>query len=340
MRYEVGRLVKGHQIAQKLTSTPANCYCLGKIERYTLVSAEINVVTGAFGYTGSYIARRLLDMEREVRTLTGHPDRPNEFGDQVRAYPYNFDNPSELRKSLEGATTLYNTYWVRFSYGGTTYEQAVENLKTLIRAAEDAGVRRIVHISITNPSIVSPLPYYKGKAETEEFIEHSKLTYGILRPNVIFGDQGILINNIAWFLRRFPVFAVPGDGEYRIQPIYVEDLADLAVALGQREDNVITDAVGPEIYTFNDLLKLIARAVGSRSRIVHVPPVLAFLLAGAVGRVVGDVVLTKEEVKGLLANLLVSSQKPTGTTKLSEWLKKNAEWIGTEYMSEVKKHFK
>lgn len=301
---------------------------------------ELNIVTGAFGYTGKYIAERLLAKGITVKTLTGHPDRSSNFGDRVEAVPYNFDKPSELAKSLEGATTLYNTYWVRFNYGEITYEKAVSNLKTLIKAAENAGVKRIVHVSITNPSIVSPLPYYKGKAEVEEAIKTSMLTYGILRPNVIFGDQGILINNIAYMLRHFPVFAVPGDGNYQIQPMYVEDLADMAVEFGARQDNVIADAVGPEIFAFNDLLTLIARTVNSNSRIIHLNPTFAYILASVIGKAVGDVVLTKEEVKGLLANLLVSSQKPTGKTKLSDWLKENADWIGTEYMSEVKKHFK
>lgn len=304
------------------------------------MSDEINVVTGAFGYTGRYITKRLLAMGKQVRTLTGHPNRPNEFGDRVSVAPFNFDNQSRLRESLEGATTLYNTYWVRFGYGQTTYEKAVANTKTLIHAAEDAGIHRIVHVSITNPSLISPLPYYKGKAEIEETIKHSKLTYGILRPNVIFGDEGILINNIAYMLRHFPIFAVPGDGSYQIQPIYVEDLADLAVALGQSQEYVTIDAVGPEIYEFNDLLKIIARTVHSNARIIHVNPTLGYILASIIGKLVGDVVLTKEEVQGLLANLLASSQKPTGKTKLSEWLSQNADWIGTQYMSEVKKHYR
>jgi len=300
----------------------------------------MDVVTGAFGYTGRHITRRLFGMGRQVKTLTGHPDRPNPFGSAVTALPFNFDNPAELVKSLWGVEVLYNTYWIRFERAGMTFQKAVENSRTLIKAAEDAGVRRVVHISATNPSEDSPLPYYKGKAAVEKAIFESKLTYAILRPSVIFGDEGILINNISWLLRHFPVFAVPGDGDYEIQPVFVEDAAQLAAALGQKHENEIVDAVGPEVFTFNDLVRVIAHNVGSRARIAHVPPSVVLFLGGVVGRIVGDVVLTENEVKGLIANLLVSGEPPTGHARLSEWLPQNADWIGTSYMSELAKHYR
>ena len=190
---------------------------------------HMNVVTGAFGYTGRYIARKLLSDGRKVRTITGHPDRENPFGDQVKAYPLDFSNPSALAETLSGATTLYNTYWVRFPRGGATFDTAVENIKTLVKAAKQAGVQRIVHISITNPSADSTLGYFRGKALVEEAIIGSGLAYSIIRPTLIFGAEDVLINNIAWFLRKFPFFAVPGDGEYLVQPVHVEDVAEAAV---------------------------------------------------------------------------------------------------------------
>ena len=299
----------------------------------------VNVVTGAFSFTGACITRRLLAMGEDVRTLTGHPDRPNEFGERVKAYAFNFDKPAQLTECMAGATVLYNTYWIRFAHGGLTFEQAVANTRTLIRAAEDAGVRRIVHVSITNPSEDSPLPYFRGKALVEKAITESKLSYAILRPAVLFGDQGILINNIAWFLRRLPVFAVPGSGEYGLQPIYVEDLADLAVEWGHKSESAVLDAVGPEAPTFNELARMIAGAVHAKALMVHVPPALALVATWLTGKLVGDVVLTPDEVKGLEANLLVSKGEPTASTRLSEWISANAGWLGTRYFSEVKKHF-
>jgi uncharacterized protein YbjT (DUF2867 family) len=301
---------------------------------------ELDVVTGAFGYTGKYIARRLLDAGRRVRTITGHPNRANGFANQVEIAPMDFSDRAGLVRSLGGASVLYNTYWVRFDHGRATFDEAVRNSYALIQAARDAGVRRIVHLSIANPSLDSRLPYYSGKALVEKAIIDSGLSYTILRPTVIFGTEDILINNIAWFARHFPVFAIPGSGRYQLQPIFVEDLAELAANSAQQEDNLVLDAVGPEIFAFEDLVQEIAAAVGSNSRFIHVNPGVALQMLRLVGPMVGDVVLTREEIEGLMADLLLSKQPATGRTRFSAWLAKNAAALGTRYASELQRHYK
>jgi NADH dehydrogenase len=301
--------------------------------------AEFDVVTGAFGYIGRYIARRLIAAGRTILTLTGHPERPNPLGAPVRVAPFNFDEPAALAASLAGASMLYNTYWVRFVRGQTTFDRAVANTRALVAAAKQARVRRIVHISITNPAAESALPYFRGKAQVEELIAASGLSYAIVRPTVVFGDEDILVNNIAWLLRRFPVFAIPGPGDYRVQPVFVEDLAQLAVSAGQQSENLIVDAVGPEILRFDELVRLVARAAGSRALIVHVPPGVALVTARVIGQLVGDVLLTRDEIAGLMADLLVSHHPPTGTTRLSAWLAQHAGQVGQRYASELQRHF-
>jgi len=298
-----------------------------------------DVVTGAFSYTGKYIARRLLLMGKKVRTITGRPASESPFGDQVAEHQFSFDNPGQLIQNLEGATVLYNTYWVRFARGKVTFDRAVENSKMLIRAAEAADVRRIVHISITNASEGSPFPYFRGKALVEKAIINSKLSYAIVRPTVIFGTEGILINNIAWLLRRSPIFAIPGSGNYRLQPVFVEDLAEIAVSAGHREDNIVMDAVGPEVFTYEELVTLIARNINSWAKMIHVSPWLALLLARLIGRMVRDVMITKDEIDGLMSNLLVSESPPTGSTRLSEWLKQNGNSVGAKYFSDLRRHY-
>ena len=300
---------------------------------------ELNVVTGAFSYTGKYITRQLLSMGKRVRTLTGRSDHEKFFGSQVTTSPFNFDNLNLLTESLRGAATLYNTYWVRFPHGQVTFDKAIENTKTLIKAAEAAGVRRIVHISITNPSQESPLPYFRGKALVEKAIIHSKLSYAIIRPTVIFGMEGILINNIAWLLRKFPIFAIPGSGDYQIQPVYVEDVAKVAVSAGHNDDNLVIDAIGPEVFTFDELVRLIAEKIHSRANVIHVSPMLALFLARLIGYAVRDVVITKNEIQGLMSNLLVSKSPPTGQTCLSDWLEQNADRIGVSYISGLQRHY-
>jgi NADH dehydrogenase len=235
--------------------------------------------------------------------------------------------------------TLYNTYWVRFDHGDHTFESAVANTRILIRAAREAGVKRIVHVSITNPSPDSPLPYFRGKALLERSVRESGLAYAILRPTVIFGAEDILINNIAWLLRRFPVFAIPGSGSYRLQPIFVEDMAELAVRAGAALDNQVIDAVGPDIFTFNELLDLVAHSLGSHTMHVHLPAEMALALSRVIGALTGDVVLTRDEIAGLSAGLLVSSAAPTGWTRLADWLAQNRSSVGMRYASELRRHY-
>lgn len=300
------------------------------------------VVTGAAGYTGRYIARRLLEGGARVRSLTGHVDRPSPFGDAVEAFPYKFDDPDAMARSLEGADTLFNTYWIRFARGDLTHDAAVCNSGALFAAAARAGVRRIVHVSITNASAESMLPYFRGKALVEQALRESGVSHAILRPTIIFGREDILLNNIAWALRRFPVHPIPGRGDYPVQPICVEDLARLAVDVGAGDEDVEIDAVGPDVMSYEEMVRLIARKVGSSARLVRVPSWLALAGARIAGLAVSDVVLTREEVDGLTAGLLVSRSgaRPAGRTRLAEWLDAYAEALGTRYSNELARHYR
>lgn len=308
-------------------------------ERMHGLAGKTIVITGAFSYTGKYATRLLLDRGYDIRTLTHHPRRANPFGDRVQVFPYNFERPDELARSLRGASTLINTYWVRFPRGSSSFEAAVQNTITLIRAAKEAGVQRIVHVSIANPSLESRLGYYKGKAELERAVIESGLSYTILRPTVIFGREDILINNISWFVRRFPVFGIPGDGGYRIRPIYVEDMAELVANAAGQEGNAVLDAVGPETFTFEELVRLIAMKVERSVRLVRMPMPLAYVSTLLVGWYVRDVVLTWEEYQGLMDNLLAPEGPATGETRLSQWLESNRGHVGRQYASEVARHF-
>jgi uncharacterized protein YbjT (DUF2867 family) len=277
----------------------------------------------------------LLDRGLRARTLTNHARVPDPFGGAVEVRPLNFSRSEELRESLRGADVLINTYWVRFAWGGETHASAVENTKVLIDTAKQAGVRRLVHVSITNPSASSDLPYFRGKGQLEEFIRGAGISYAILRPTVLFGPDDILINNIAWILRHFPIFGIPGRGDYRLQPVFVEDFAAKAVESIDGGADVATDAVGPEVYTFAELLKTMVDILRSRCVIVPLPPTVALAAAKAIGMLLGDVVLTADEVKGLMRNLLVSNQPPLCNTRLSDWLRQNADTVGTHYASEL-----
>jgi uncharacterized protein YbjT (DUF2867 family) len=300
------------------------------------MSKALHVVTGAFGYSGKRIAARLIEAGHRVRTLTNSPGRPNPFAEKVEVCGYHFDDPAKLTESLRGAAVLYNTYWVRFDLKGHfSHDEAVENTKKLFAAAKAAGVGRVVHVSITNPSEASPLAYFRGKALLERALVESGLSYAILRPAVLFGQEDILVNNIAWTLRRLPVFAMFGMGRYKLRPIHVDDLAALAVAQGAGRDNRVIDAVGPEAFEFRELVRAIARILGKRRLVLPMPAWAAFAGAWLTGKIKDDFMLTWEEVRGLMANLLCTDSPPAGATKLTDWAKAHAGELGRRYASEL-----
>ena len=295
----------------------------------------IHAVTGAFGYSGKYIAERLLAEGKTVITLTNSIQRANPFGDRVRAFPFHFDEPQRLTESLRGVSVLYNTYWVRFNHKNFTHSDAVRNTLTLFEAAKAAGVERVVHVSITNPSEDSPLEYFSGKARLESALVQSGLSYAILRPAVLFGKEDILVNNIAWVLRHLPVFGVFGDGQYKLQPIYVGDLAEIAVEQGQDRDNRVIDAIGPEMFTYRGLVTCVGEIIGKRRPIVAVPPAVGYAVGWVIGKLLGDVMITREEIAGLMANLLYVESPPAGKTKLTDWAREHASSLGLHYTSEL-----
>jgi uncharacterized protein YbjT (DUF2867 family) len=302
-------------------------------------TAGLDVVTGAYSYTGRYIAARLLDDGRGVRTLTNHPSRPDPFGGRVSAVPYRFDDPVAMARSLEGADVLYNTYWVRFDHGPVRLADAVKHSRALFQAARRAGVGHIVHVSITNPSMSSPLPYFRGKALVEEALAECGLPFAIVRPTVVFGNEDVLVNNVAWLLRRFPVFPVAGDGNYRLRPVHVDDVAALCIEAARADGDLVVDAVGPEIFTFVEMVEAIAAAIGKRPRIVHVPPAVIPVLSRLLSLALRDVLLTRDELRGMMAELVTTDGAATAPTALTDWLIQRGDVLGRRYASELDRHF-
>jgi NADH dehydrogenase len=299
-----------------------------------------DLVTGAFSYSGAQIAERLLGAGRAVRTLTHHPDRPHALGASVEVSEYRFDDPVALARSLEGVRTLYNTFWVRFDHANTSFANAIESSRMLFFAAKRAGVQRIVHLSITNPSVESPLPYFRGKALVEYALAQTGVPYSIVRPTWIFGGEcDVLANNIAWILRRMPAFALPGDGAYPVQPVHIDDLARICIDAGNVTGDIVIDAAGPETMPFRDLVALIRAAVGTNAPILRIPPPVMAAAARALGLLVGDVVLTGDEIRGLMAGLLVSHAPPLGRIAFSQWLDEHAATVGSSYANELQRHF-
>jgi len=294
-----------------------------------------SAVTGAFGYSGRYIAKRLLDSGHGVLTLTNSLRRENPFGETVRSAAFHFDQPEKLTESLRGIDVLINTYWVRFDHSLFTHHEAVTNSRILLQAAKNAGVRRIVHVSIAHPDIHSDLPYFRGKAQVESALQSLGISYCILRPTVLFGKEDILINNIAWALRRLPIFGIFGSGDYRLQPIYVDDLANAAVEQINRDGQQVINATGPETFTYRDLVQTISRALGLKRMILSLPPEICYLGCRALGLFLGDVIVTRQEIRGLMDGLLYVDGPALGQTKLTSWIQRHRDALGRRYTSEM-----
>ena len=299
--------------------------------------ATVDVVTGAFSYTGSFIARRLLAAGHQVRTLTNNPTPPPDLAGNVAASPLDFDDADGLVRFMRGADTLYNTYWIHSNYGADAFAGAVRRSQQLFAAARSAGIRRLVHISIANPT-ASGHPYYASKAALEEALRSTGISYGIVRPTLVYGEGDVLINNIAWVLRHFPIFAIPGDGAYRLQPVHVGDVAAIAVAAGLTRDNLTVDAAGPDILRFDELVRMLRKAVGSRAVLLRTAPALALLGARVAGFIAGEVLLTGEQLDDLRGEVLISHDPPRGTIRFTEWLPRQRTFLGLRYASAKTRH--
>jgi uncharacterized protein YbjT (DUF2867 family) len=302
------------------------------------MTAELDVVTGAFSYTGSYIVERLLEEGRRVRTLTRRP-RPHTASTRIEAIPYRWDLGS-LTEALAGAETLYNTYWVRLARGQTTFDEAVSNSRLLFEAAERVGIRRIVHISITKADQAPYLSYFAGKAAVEAALGGSGVPYAIIRPTVVFGREDVFINNIAWLLRRIPIFVIAGTGEYRVRPVHVDDVARICVEAAAISENVTLDAVGPDTMTFEEMVRHIRAAVGSRSLMVHSPRWVLLTIARFLGVVLRDELMSPGELTGLMDELIATDGPATGAISFRDWIDENSETLGRSYVSELKRNYR
>lgn len=297
--------------------------------------APLHVVTGALGYTGRSLTEQLLQRGVRVRTLTNSPNRPNPFGNQLEIHPLAFEDPARLDESLRGATVLHNTYWVRFNHRNFTFESAVANTKKLFDAAVRAGVPRIVHVSILHADEADDLGYYRGKHELEDALRATGVPHAIVRPGVLFGRFDILVNNIAWVLRHMPIFGLFGNGSYTLRPLHVDDMAALMVDHAYRTGNTAADAVGPERFTFRELVAAIREIIGVRRWIVPMPPLLGLAVGKCINPFVKDVIITREEIAGLMRSLLDSDEPAAGPTRLTDWARENVNDLGRRYASEV-----
>jgi uncharacterized protein YbjT (DUF2867 family) len=297
-------------------------------------------VTGAFGFTGRALAEQLLAAGHDVVTLTRRSGAGDPLATRITVWPFDVSRPDYLTAALDGVETLFNTYWLRFPRGGARFEGAVADSATLLAAAREAGVGRVVHVSVVHAAADGTTPYVRAKAALESVVRSSGLEWSIVRPTLTYGLNDILINNLAWALRRLPVYGMPGFGRYRIQPVHVDDVARICVEAAGGPPGLVVDAAGPEIFEYREVVSRVRTAVGSRAIVVPMPGTVVLASARLLGLVVDDVVLTGDEIRELTSSLLTSDEPPRGEIRLSEWLVANAAHLGRRWSSELERNYR
>ena len=298
-------------------------------------------VTGAFGFTGRSLATRLLDAGHEVVTLSRRTGAGDPLASRLTVRPLAPTTPvAELAESLAGVDVLFNTYWMRFPRGGSTFEGAVARSAEVLAAARTAGVRRVVHVSVVGAQADAETPYVRAKAALESVVRSSGMEWVIVRPTLTYGPGDILINNLAWALRRLPVYGMPGLGRYTVQPVHVDDVARICVEAADGPAGLTLDAAGPETFQYREMVALVREAIGSRSLVVPMPGLVVLLAARALGLLVRDVVLTRDEIRELTSSLLTSREPARGEIRLSDWLPANAATLGRRWSSELARNYR
>jgi NADH dehydrogenase len=154
---------------------------------------------------------------------------------------------------------------------------------------------------------------------------------------VLFGGhRNVLINNIAWMLRKFPIFGVFGMGNYPIQPVHVKDVARVAVEQGESRENVTIDVTGPETFRYKEYIGMMAKSMSLRRIILPMPPFVSWLFGKFLGLLLQDLVITRAEIKGLRRGLMASDEDPLGQLKFSEWIAEHGKDFGKRYQNDLK----
>jgi uncharacterized protein YbjT (DUF2867 family) len=242
---------------------------------------RIVAIAGGSGFIGRTIARRLAALPQlRVRVLSRDPGRARAKlagleADFVRG---EVTEPGTLPAALAGASAVvsavqFDGYPIENPRRGLTFERIdLGGTLALLAAAKAAGVTRFIYISGAAADENSRHPGFRAKGKAERAIRESGLEYTILRPSLVYGPDDTVVNGFAKAIRLAPVFPVPGSGRQTLQPVLVDDLAAcVALAISGRGQNGTYEIGGPDLMTFDDLIRLIMDLTGHRRPIVHVP---------------------------------------------------------------------
>lgn len=237
------------------------------------------LVTGGTGYVGTHVCRALIARGFMPRLLVrpGSESRiPEDIRERGRITPGDVTNRESVENAAQGTKAIVHLVGIirEFPARGVTFERLhVTATRNVVDAARLWGIPRFVHMSALGARAGGPAGYSDSKGRAEDCVRQSGLRWTIFRPSVIFGPGDAFLNELAGILRTSPLMPVPGDGKYRLQPVFVGDVAKgFADALLRRDTEArIFDVGGPERFSYGELLDRIAASVGRRARKLHVP---------------------------------------------------------------------
>jgi len=244
------------------------------------------LVTGGTGFVGTHVVNALARRGHAVAVLARNPESArNRYNRPVEAVPGNVLDPVSLGRALTGRDAIVHLVGIIHEKGEQTFDrihrEAVENV---IGAAQDAGIRRLLHMSAMGAFEDSPSEYGRTKAAGEEAVRGSGLDWTIFRPSIIFGPGDGFVSLLAPIVRRNPFFIpVIGPGTTKFQPVSVFDVARVFAESLEKPETIgkIFEVGGPQVLTLNELYREIAIVVGKpRKRLLHLPLWWGRFLAG------------------------------------------------------------
>jgi uncharacterized protein YbjT (DUF2867 family) len=229
-------------------------------------------VFGGTGFLGRRLVRRLSESGAMVRSASQHPGQTK--GNNVERIAADARDGRSVEAAVTGADGVVNAISLYVEHGGDTFRAVhVEAAARIAKAARRVGTKRFVHLSGIGADAASSSPYIRYRGEGEAAVQAAFPGAVIIRPAVMFASDDTFLTTILRLLRTLPVFPLFGDGRTRLQPVYVDDVAAaIAQILGQTQTpQPIYELGGPRVYSYEELLRTIARIAGLRPRLVRIP---------------------------------------------------------------------
>jgi len=231
------------------------------------------LVTGGTGFIGRHVVARLAEGGEPVR-VAARGSRKADLPSSVEQVTADIVSGEGLAEAMAGADRVAHLVAVITEKGGQRFDAVIRGgTANVVSEAEKAGVKKLVYVSAIGAAQDPKYPYWHAKWQAEQAVAASNLNYTILRPSLVFGPEDDFFNRLQRLIRRAPIVPVAGDGKTRFQPIWVEDVVSCVVACLNEgvHDREIVEIGGSEYYTYNEIIDLIRRKVGTRKPKVHVP---------------------------------------------------------------------